>query len=195
MADVSRETIMYDLLHDGASPDDWAAWRQVEAALESTDGLPGITAKMEMGDHDLYVKTAWYRGRIVRIDVTISSRKSNTDDLPKSLGMASAESTRDDLAKRSMESACKLASELLQAGIGIGYIIRDWQDREGWPYGRCKQIGTIDPVTGKRTSVKVKGPQDAVAKLLTKELINWSYRMDHPLLTNVDGIDSLLRAD
>jgi len=195
MSEVSRETLMSDLLHDGAAPWDWAAWGQAEVALGSTEGLPGITAKLELGNHDLYVKTAWYRGRIARIDVTISSRKESMDDLPRSLGMASAQATRDDLAKRSMESVCKLASELLQAGVGIGYIIRDWQDREGWPYGRCKQIGSIDPTTGMRQSIKVKGPQDAVAKLLTKELLNWSYRMGHPLLTNVVGIDSLIRAD
>ena len=76
-------------------------WLQVDEALRH-DGLQGITAKVTMGDHELYIKTAWFAGRIVHIDITIS--RGQRDDGPISVGLASAEATKYDLARSWVET-------------------------------------------------------------------------------------------
>ena len=35
--------------------------RAVQSALSESDGIRGITVKIDIGDHDMYVKTAWLR--------------------------------------------------------------------------------------------------------------------------------------
>jgi len=153
-------------------------WREIDAALRG-DGLNGLTAKMEIGQHDLYVKTAWYKGRIVRIDITLSRGREATDDLPKSEQMVSLEITRFDLARSWVENECRMASNLLQTGkAGIGTIISEWTGVSGYPSGFCPQIKGVNPETGDVGPTFQQGPLHAAANLLRARLVDWTAIME-----------------
>jgi len=162
-------------------------WRQIDAALRSIDGLPGITAKVEIGMHDLYLKTAWFQGKIVRLDITLSRGKDAQNDLPKSAKEANLETTRFDLARAWVENECRTASLLLQTGeAGIGTIIDEWTGVEGYPQGHCPQLPALNDageVTGGATFQK--GPLHAAAMLLQRRLVPWTeYVREIEVLTN-----------
>lgn len=191
-----------ELLAPGPNLKAMPVWKAIDDGFRGP-GLPGITAKIEIGEHDLYLKTAWYRlkqtvkrkvdgkiksveeigpPRIIRIDITLSKGKDATDDLPKSLHTAGLEATRFDLARSWVENECRMASNLLQTGeAGIGTIIDEWAGVEGYPSGYCNQLP--DPDTGAMATLQ-RGPLTAAAMLLRRNLVAWSILMEP--LTN-DG--------
>ncbi len=152
-------------------------WREVDSIFR-VEGLPGYTYKMELGAHDLYVKMSWYKGKIVRIDVTLSRKGHAGDGLPKTAKEATLEATRFDLAKASLEEICIQASDLLQGGqVGIGHIVQDWRGREMYPSGWCPQLPEAN-AQGDIGPSRVMGPTDAVAKLIQRNLVRWTEEME-----------------
>jgi len=162
-----------ELIESGPSLRSSQEWKKINAGLR--DGLHGVNAKMEIGHHDLYIKTDWYDGRIVRIDVTLSRGKDTTDDLPKSEHTMSLETTRFDLARSWIENECRMASDLLQTGeAGIGDVIDEWVAVEGYPSGYCKQLPGVNLETGEVGPTFQRGPLHAVAMLIKRRLVAWS---------------------
>ncbi len=153
-------------------------WREVEGLIGG-DGLPGKTAKIGVGSYDLYVKTSWYRGRMVRIDVTLSrSGADSGDDLPMSQAIEQAKATRYDLARMWIESECALASDLLSSGLaGPGHLADRWKGRRGYPSGYCPQLEFVNPETGIVQPMPVSSPVDALAKLIRARLVAWTDEM------------------
>ena len=161
-------------------------WRQIDAALSSIDGLPGITAKIEIGQHDLYLKTAWFEGKIVRLDITLSRGRGVDDGLPLSERQVNLETTRFDLARSWVENECRMASNLLQTGeAGIGTITEEWIGVEGYPSGHCKQLPGVNPETGESGPTFQRGPLTAAGMLIQRRLVEWTkYIKSIEVLTN-----------
>jgi hypothetical protein len=176
---VSEESKLKELLEGGPQLTSLKEWREIDNVFRSVQSLPSITAKLEIGQHDLYLKTAWYRGRIVRIDITLSRGHDAHDDLPKTGQQASLETTRYDLARSWVEDSCRLASNLLQTGqVGIATIIENWIGMEGYPVGYCKQLPGVNPDTGEVGPSFQKGPLHAAAALILRRLVEWTERME-----------------
>lgn len=162
-------------------------WKAIEARLRSNDGLPGFTYKMEIGDYDIYVKTAWYKAKIVRIDVTLSQKGHKGKRRAASPSEESLEATRFDLAKASLETICQQASDMLQSGqVGIGHIVDEWMGSEMYPMGWCPQLPMANAEGEVGPSV-VKGPIDAVAKLIKRRLPVWTQRMKMIQMDEIEG--------
>jgi hypothetical protein len=135
-------------------------WQEIDVAAYH-DELPGITAKVNIGDYDLYIKTGWYwmRGdsgkskrevRLVHIDATLS-RGRGGNDLPLSPKQNSAEATRYDLARSWLEDACHMASTMLQMGeYTVEDLVSEWAGRRGYPAGYCKafpeEVNQVSPL-------------------------------------------------
>jgi hypothetical protein len=150
-------------------------WREIDAAMRDGGGLPGITSKIEIGQHDIYLKTAWFKGQIVRIDITLSRGRDATDDLPRSAKEVSLETTRYDLARAWAEDSCRMASNLLQTGeASIEDVISEWIGVEGYPQGYCPQLPGVNPETGEEGPTFQKGPLHVAALILTKRLPVWT---------------------
>lgn len=160
------------ILNSDSSLSDIPRWRAIEKAM-SDDFLYGFTSKVEIGTYDLYLKTTWYEGKIIKVDITMSRGHDEMEDFPKSVRMAELENTRYDLAVRSVASACRDASSLLQSGVvGIGFVLREWAAIEGYPSGWCPQIkDEYNPACG---ATFVSGPLDAAAKLIRQRLPQWT---------------------
>ncbi len=164
---------MSDLLGPGLHAGD--RWLGIEKALHE-ESLPGITAKLEIGDHDVYLKTAWRNGSIVRIDLTLSGC-SNENGASTPLEV-SLETAKMDLARSSCETICKQASEMLQSGVvGIGHVIDDWAGRQTYPDGYCPQIPGIGPDGKPSDRTYQRGPLDAAAKYMRLRIDEWSKLM------------------
>lgn len=149
-------------LLDGIELHQNSHWKRVNNLLHQSE-LSGILAKIEIGEADVYLNTCWLDGKIVKIDITLSRSKDMDDGLPKSAREVSLEASKFDLARTAMESMCKMASEMLQSGIvGIDYIVDDWAGREMYPSGFSPQAGGM-----------VKGPSDAVAKIIRRRFEEW----------------------
>jgi len=152
-------------------------WREVESLFHG-EGLCGKTVKIEISGHDLYVKTSWFRGRMVRIDVTLSRGPSPADDLPRSQAMESMEASRYDLARMWIESECILATDLLSSGaVGPGHLVERWMGRRGYPSGYCPQLSFRNAETGVEQPMPVSSPVDAVARLIRARLVEWTDEM------------------
>jgi|GEM_PF-3141510 len=174
---MNQENKLQELLADGPSLSENKEWREIDAAMRGV-GLSGISAKIEIGQHDLYLKTAWFKGRIVRIDITLSHGRGIVEDLPKSEHMVNLETTRFDLARSWVENECRMASNLLQTGkAGIGTIIDEWIMVEGYPSGYCPQICGVNPETGESGPTFQRGPLHASAMILRRNLVRWSEEM------------------
>ena len=160
------------LLDDGPSLSGNSDWNDAEKIL-CRDGLHGFSNKLNIGEHDIYLKTAWRDGQIVRIDITLSrGHKENSAQTARETNL---EVTRFDSAKAALESICVHASEMLQSNqVGIGHIINDWIGREMYPSGLCPQLSEIDPETGHAGASFVKGPTDAAARLIRRRLVEWT---------------------
>jgi len=169
------------LLEKGPNLEACPEWAAINDKL-SHRGLPGIVSKVEIGQHDIYLKTAWYEGRVVRIDITLS-RGRGIDDGPQSIDQVKMESTRFDLARSWVENECRMASNLLQTGYaGIGTIVEEWRGVEGYPSGFCKQLPGVNPDTGENGPTFQKGPLHAAAMIIIDRLVSWSELME--ALTN-----------
>lgn len=156
-------------------------WIQVDKALRHVDGLQGITSKIIIGDHALYVKTAWFAGKIVHIDITISREKG--DEGPVSVGLASAEATNYDLARSWVETSCRMASTMLQMGEAeIEDIAEEWKGVSGFPKGYCMQLLATNPETGEIGPTFQPSPLSAAAMLIMRRKDDWAKRLD--VLTN-----------
>ena len=164
---------MLDLLGPGLH--DNKQWGEIEKAL-AEGSLPGITSKLEIGNHDVYLKTSWWKGSIVRIDLTLSgcpggSRTSTPLE-------TTLETANIDLARSSCETICKQASEMLQSGVvGIGHIIDDWAGRQTYPGGDCPQIPGVDSDGNPVPATYQRGPIDAAAKYMRLRIDDWSKLM------------------
>jgi len=170
----SEEEKFERMLSEGPNLTTIPTWQEIDAELRA-GGLPGITAKIEIGQHDLYLKTAWYKGRIVRLDITLSRGREPGDDLPKTHHMITLETTRFDLARSWVENECRMASNLLQTGqAGIGTILDEWVGVEGYPSGFCPQLPGVNPETGLSGPTYQKGPLHAAAMLIRSRLVAWS---------------------
>lgn len=126
--------------------------------------LKGFVNKLEIGDNSIYVKIAWYSGRIVWIDITIADedqrrciKKEETID-GNNLNIRVYE-----VARCGIENSCKLASKLLQSGTDIGYILEQWRGTYGFPRGICPQLEMVD----------ANGPLNAAAVLIQKNIERW----------------------
>lgn len=149
-------------------------WLEIDRVFLTSE-YPGIIAKMEVGSHDLYLKTAWKDGRIIRIDITLSRGKDNYNGLPVSARQVGVEASRFDLARSWIESECRMASNLLQTGkAGIGTIIKEWLGVAGFPCGYCPQLPGIDPETGESGPTYQIGPLHAAAMLIKSRLVDWT---------------------
>ncbi len=150
-------------------------WGQIERAL-SEGALAGIISKLEIGDHDVYLKTSWWEGSIIRIDLTLSGRlNGDSAATPREVTL---ETTNIDLARSSCEMVCKQASEMLQSGIvGIGHVIDDWIGRNTYPSGYCPQIPGVDESGNTLGATFQKGPVDAAAKYMKLRIEEWSELM------------------
>ena len=138
------------------------------------DGLPGIVAKMEIGTYDLYLKTIWYEGSVIGIDVTLS-RGHQKSDRNDSVHEVSLEISRYDLARSWIESECRMASKLLQTGVvEIDVVIDEWLGVEGFPSGYCPQIPASYSDDENIGMTFQRGPLHAVAMLLKNRLPDWT---------------------
>ena len=170
-----------ELLSKGPNLGSCPEWLAINAEM-GVSGLPGITTKIEIGQHDIYLKTAWYNGRVVRIDITLS-RGRGIDEGPKSEDQVKMETTRFDLARSWVENECRMASNLLQTGYaGIGTIVEEWKGVEGYPSGFCPQLLGVNPETGETGPTFQKGPLHAAAMVIEERLVKWSKLME--ALTN-----------
>ena len=171
------------ILNSGPSLEDNKQWNAVEHEFCKKD-LPSITAKLEIGQHDLYLKTAWWRGSIVKVDITLSRGREPEDgsskNPKKSAKQISLETTRFDLARSWVESECRLASMLLQSGtVGIGAILDRWSGVEGYPTGYCRQLKAVNASTGESGPTFQKGPLHAAAMLIGRRLVDWHEEMEN----------------
>ena len=135
--------------------------KRIEGRI-TTDTLRGMTAKLAVGDCDLYLKTAWFEGRIVRIDLTISR------------GGTGVAQEAYYLARSWVEDSCRMASKLLERGADIEEIIGMWKGVEGYPSGACDQLQQL-----------VKGPLHAIAVLIENRHDTWRDSIE--LLTRRDA--------
>lgn len=173
MTDVSFQ----DIVSSGPNLRSEKEWKIINNEM-LTDCLPGITAKIEIGGHDLYLKTTWFDGRIVRIDITVSRGRGVYDNLPMSGHSVTLETTRYDLARSWLENECRMASNLLQTGkAGIGTVIEEWTMVEGFPSGHCPQLPAKNVETGDSGPTYQCGPLHAVAMVLRRRLPEWTALM------------------
>lgn len=139
-------------------------WRSVNSSM-SMGGLPGITAKLVVGGYDIYLKTVWKKGRIVMIDITLSSGGNNIGERNSD----SLEQTKFDMSRSWVEDSCRLASYLLQTGhSNIDNVLDSWVGVEGFPHGYCPQLGHLQ-----------KGPLHACALLIKKRFVAWKDYIDN----------------
>ena len=171
-----------ELLSKGPNLEGCPEWMAINAKI-GKEGLPGITSKIEIGQHDIYLKTAWYNGRIVRIDITLSRGRGIKDSGPKTEEQVKMETTRFDLARSWVENECRMASHLLQTGhAGMGTIVNEWKGVEGYPSGLCPQLIGVNPETGESGPTFQKGPLHAAAMLIEERLVYWTESIE--ALTN-----------
>ena len=164
-----EEEKIKDVFEDGPGISKNEMWGKAEKRF-SNGGLPGITCKMEIGNHDVYLKTSWLEGRIVRIDITLSRGDRYQPVTEKEISLSSS---IFDNARYDIETICKHASELLQSGaVGIKHVVDDWMGRRGYPNGYCPQIPAIGE-SGEKGPTYQKGPMDAAAKLILMRANDW----------------------
>jgi hypothetical protein len=156
--------------------------QRIDDAL-NRDGVKAITSKLVIHDgerpHDLYIKTGWWRGRPVWVDVTISqsSNEGMTDslDLPMAalplvvhLRRRITENTR-----ALVEIVCREATLLMSSRrCTLGELADLWRATEAEPRGRCQQV--VD-----ECGDRVHGPLDAAAKLFKLKAAEWEEKMSH----------------
>lgn len=149
-------------------------WREIDAALSDIEGLPGVTSKVEIGDHDLYIKMSWFKGKVVHIDITLSHSRGD-EGLPVSERQATLETTRYDLARSWVENSCRMASSMLQTGeVEIEDIIEEWKGVSGYPQGYCRQLPGTNPETGEKGPTFQCGPLHAAAMMIKTRLGYWT---------------------
>jgi len=119
------------------------------------EGLHGMTSKLTVGLCDVYLKTAWVEGKIVRIDITLSRGQGDIDQ------------SAYYLARAWVEDSCRMASKLLERGAPIEEICSMWVGVEGFPNGFCPQLEGI-----------MKGPLHAVAMHIRKRHDVWKWRIE-----------------
>lgn len=156
--------------------------QRIDTALHK-DGVQSICNKLVIhdgeGPHDLYVKTGWWRGRPIWVDVTISQSSSEgvTDslDVPMTalplvvhLRRRITENTR-----ALVEIICRQATLMLSTHrTSLGELADLWRATEAEPKGRCAQV--IDDCGD-----RVHGPLDAAAKLFKLKAGEWEAKMAH----------------
>jgi hypothetical protein len=156
--------------------------QRIEAAL-GKEGVEAITSKLVIHDgerpHDIYVKTGWWRGYPIWVDVTISrsSNEGMTDslDLPiaalplvVNLRRRITENTR-----ALVEIVCREATLLLSSRrCSLEELADMWRATEAEPKGKCGQV--VDDCGD-----RVHGPLDAAAKLFKLKAAEWEKKMAH----------------
>lgn len=200
MQDVDRRLAAEELLSVGGSLSMNPRWRRIQRELE-TSVLPGKTVKLEVGGADLYVKTGWFGGTIVYIEVTFSRSHDEDgtqddngqhDDERKRLERKRRErleTTRANLARAAIADACGRATELLQTGqVSLGHVLAGWSSDHhgyGYPEGICPQLRCT-----------VNGPMQAVARLIRERILEWGLQLGQvhivdgravPVVVDVDG--------
>lgn len=141
----------------------------VRDALASSAGVGGLTCKVDIGNHDLYVKLAFMDSRLVKIDATVSAGKSINGEEAHP-----AESSRYDIVRMWIESECQIASDLIASGVADpDYLISWWVGRRGYPSGYSQKLAFEE--NGVMRPMIIKGPFDAIAKLLRARLTEWTY--------------------
>lgn len=156
-------------------------WQRIEDRV-NRHGLQSLIVKLVIDDgakeHDLYVKTGWWHGRPVWVDVTVarhSGDMGDTLDVPMAVLPAVADLKRRliDNTRSLMEIACRQASLLLSSRrCTLGEVADLWRVTEGEPKGRCPQLAD-------EMGDRVHGPLDAVAKLFKAKAENWERQMAH----------------
>jgi len=124
---------------------------------------------VDIGNHDLYVKLAFMDSRLVKIDATVSAGKSINGEEAHP-----AESSRYDIVRMWIESECQIASDLIASGVADpDYLISWWVGRRGYPSGYSQKLAFEE--NGVMRPMIIKGPFDAIAKLLRARLTEWTY--------------------
>lgn len=145
---------------------------EVRDAIMACGGLDSLTSKLDIGSDSIYVTTAWMKGNIVHLDITLSRGSySPLDDLPTSEAVATLESAKYDLARSWVEDSCRMASRMLESGVDIDEIVANWKGVKGAPDGVCPQLESIVPGPLHAAAALIERRKDAWKILLTKQ---WS---------------------
>lgn len=148
-------------------------WKQVEAKFQA-DALKSITRKLTIDDghrdHDLYVKIAFYHGRPVWVEITLSRMLASDNGTHTETAKENQVYRRMiESARSSMEVICLHASLLLQSKRST---LKDLE--EMWAATRFEPAGTCKNLEGE---VAVLSPLDAVAKLIRLRITKWEKEM------------------
>jgi len=158
----------------------------VRREIDSHDGVVGKTVKIDIGSHDMYVKTGWFEGRLIRIDATVTPGPSEPVNELQPL-----EASRYDIVRMWIESECQLASDLLATGeVEVEYLIEWWKGRRGYPKGYSQKM-SFENDAGIVQPMPVAGPFDAMSKLFEARIGEWRNEM----LTHVEPVDTLVKQD
>lgn len=128
----------------------------VNLALSESAGLSGITAKIDIGDHDLYVKTAWIFETVLEPNPLDVARQAEDDllgedspqltfartrvrivrvdatmsqggsDRSERQAIESLEASRFDIVRMWMESELQIASDLLASQAASPEHLIEW---------------------------------------------------------------------
>jgi len=181
--------------------------RAVQSALSESDGIRVITVKIDIGDHDMYVKTAWLREVTLEphpLDVARQAEDELMGVQGEQLTFArtrvrmvkidatitpggqdrvgrevveSLEASRYDIVRMWLESELQLASDLLASGAVGPDHLIEW-----WLGRRGYPSGHCTKLSfvndgGHLQPMPVSGPFDAIAKLLKVRLDEWTKTM------------------
>lgn len=144
-----------------------AQWCATEELLQA--GLPTITRKITIGDHDIYMKIGIDDRRPVFIDITIGrsggdAARHDACAAPNRQCIADELATRVvDGARAQLEIICRQASVLLQANVwNIEDLVQEWRGTRFEPSGPCIELEMI-----------AKSPLDAAAAWCTRDAARW----------------------
>ena len=152
------------------------AWREVDSVLH-TDGVDSTTAKMKMGDHSLFVKVGWYKGRAVRIDIVLSRLSKLKQHEGESASEFALRNRITENARAMLEVVCEHTSEMLQSDVwNLHNVIDKWAGVTCDPQGKCYGLQP-DSYTGDPQFAT--SPLDAARRLIQERREGWEQQMQY----------------
>jgi hypothetical protein len=150
------------------------AWREVESVL-SVDGVDSTTSKMKMGDHSIFVKVGWFKGRPVKIDIVLSRLSKLVQNENESAGEFALRNRITENARAMIEVLCEHTSEMLQSDVwNLHNVIEMWRGTHFDPKGVCEGL-RLDAYTGEPQIAS--SPLDAVRRLIEERQEEWEALM------------------
>ena len=150
------------------------------------DHLSGFTDKLVIAGQDIYVKVAFHDGRMVHLDVTLSSM-GRGGEIMTTARDATNEATKTDNARAMIELLCRQANELLESGVwDEAALIESWAGTRFEPCGPCRfpQLPDADPDLP--WGGIVTSPLDAARRLIEVRLPMWQIRESHRPISSFD---------